>query len=376
MARAPRREEELRRAEEILAPETEEHSGAASEQPTGVSVDPRAETVRAPVAGLPQSPASGIAALGGPEPDAEQTVRLPPDLSTPLRRRLQERAIGGILFLASAVSVLTTFGIVAVLLIEAASFFEEVSVVEFLTGTRWTPLFQPQHFGILPLLVGSLLVTVIAALVALPIGLGSAIYLSEYASSRTRRIVKPALEILAGVPTVVYGYFALTFVTPILQRIWPSMSVFNALSASLVMGIMIIPVVASLSEDALSAVPRALRESAYALGATKLEVSVRTVVPAALSGIVASFILAVSRAIGETMIVTIAAGSTPSLTVNPLESVQTMTAYMVQVSMGEVVFGSVEYQTIFAVGLALFAITLLMNIVSIVVLRRFREVYE
>ncbi|MBW3628582.1 MAG: phosphate ABC transporter permease subunit PstC [Gemmatimonadetes bacterium] len=376
MARAPRRDEEVRRAEEILAPESDDPGGPASEQPAGVLIDPTADAVRAPAVGLPQSPASGIAVLGGSEPATSQTVHPPLDLRTPFGRNLQERAIGGVLFLASVVSVLTTFGIVAVLIVEAAGFFEEVSPVTFLTGTQWAPLFQPQHFGVLPLLVGSLLVTVIAALVALPIGLASAIYLSEYASRGVRRIVKPALEILAGVPTVVYGYFALTFVTPLLQGIWPGMSVFNALSASLVMGIMIIPVVASLSEDALSAVPRSIREGAYALGATKLEVSLRTVVPSALSGIVASFILAISRAIGETMIVTIAAGSTPNLTVNPLESVQTMTAYMVQVSMGEVVFGSVEYRTIFAVGLTLFAITLFMNIMSILILRRFREVYE
>jgi phosphate transport system permease protein len=311
-----------------------------------------------------------------PGAGARAAARPPLDLRTPRRRRLQERAIGGVLFLASAVSVLTTFGIVAVLLYEASSFFRAVSPLEFFTGTEWAPLFQPQRFGVLPLLVGSLLVTVIAAAVALPVGLASAIYLSEYASSRVRRVVKPALEVLAGVPTVVYGYFALTFVTPILKGIWPQTSVFNALSAALVMGVMIVPLVASLSEDALSAVPRSLREGAYALGATRLEVSLRTVVPAALSGITASFILALSRAVGETMIVTIAAGATPTLSLNPLESVQTMTAYMVQVSMGEVRFGSVEYQTIFAVGLALFALTLFMNVASIVVLRRFREVYE
>jgi phosphate transport system permease protein len=229
---------------------------------------------------------------------------------------------------------------------------------------------------VLPLLTGSLLVALGAAVVALPIGLASAIYLSEYAPRRVRGFLKPILEVLAGVPTVVYGFFALTFVTPIIQGIWPDTQVFNALSASLVVGIMIIPLVASLSEDSMAAVPNSLREAAYALGATKLEVSLRTVLPAALSGVVASFILAVSRAIGETMIVAIAAGATPNLTLNPLESVQTMTAYIVQVSMGELSFGTVEYQTIFAVGLTLFAITLLMNIASIFILRRFREVYE
>jgi phosphate transport system permease protein len=265
---------------------------------------------------------------------------------------------------------------VAVLVFEAASFFAEVSIFEFLGGIRWAPTFRPQSFGVVPLLVGSIMVAIGTAVIALPLGLGSAIYLSEYASRRVRAVIKPALEVLAGVPTVVYGYFALTFVTPLLRGVWPQTEVFNAASASIVMGIMIIPLVASLSEDAMSAVPRSLREAAYALGATKLEVSVRTVVPSALSGITASFILAISRAIGETMIVAIAAGASPTLTFNPLESIQTMTAYIVQASLGEVVFGSVEYKTIFAVGITLFAITLLMNVVSIAILRHFREVYE
>ena len=260
---------------------------------------------------------------------------------------------------------------------DPVAFFREVSPVEFLTSTKWTPLFIEKHFGILPLLTGSMLIAAGAAAVALPLGLAAAIYLSEYAAPRLRSILKPVLEILAGVPTVVYGYFALTFVTPhIIRPLFPNADYYNALSAAVVMGIMIIPLVSSLSEDAMTAVPRALREGAYALGATRFEVATRTVLPAALSGIVASFILAVSRAIGETMIVAIAAGATPNLTLNPLESVQTMTAYIVQVSMGELTFGSTEYQTIFAVGLTLFALTLLMNIASIFVLRRFREVYE
>lgn len=280
------------------------------------------------------------------------------------------------LFLCAAVSVLTTLGIVVVLVTEAAAFFTEVSPIEFLTDTQWTPLFVSKEFGVLPLLVGSAMVAVGAAMVALPVGVASAVYLSEYAPRRLRAVVKPALEVLAGVPTVVYGYFALTFVTPLLRGIWPETNIFNAASAGIVVGIMIIPMVSSLSEDAMGAVPRSLREAAYALGATKLEVSTRTVVPAALSGIIASFILAISRAIGETMIVTIAAGATPQLTLNPLESIQTMTAYIVQVSMGEAPFGSIEYQTIFAVGLTLFLLTLLMNIASIFILRRFREVYE
>jgi len=276
----------------------------------------------------------------------------------------------------SMVSILTTFGILVVLFTQAFGFFVEVSPIEFLTSTKWTPLFQPQHFGILPLLAGSLLIALGAAAVALPLGLLAAIYLSEYAHQRARRIVKPALEILAGIPTVVYGYFALTFVTPLLRTLWPETEIFNAASASIVMGIMIIPMVSSLSEDALSAVPRALREGAYALGATRFEVATRTVVPAALSGIIASFILAISRAIGETMIVTIAAGATPKLTLNPLESIQTMTAYIAQVSMGETPHGTLEYKTIFAVGLMLFLLTLVMNLISNVVLRKYREVYE
>ncbi|MDQ3388091.1 MAG: phosphate ABC transporter permease subunit PstC [Gemmatimonadota bacterium] len=297
-------------------------------------------------------------------------------LAGPRSRQLSERAIGTLLFAAAAVSVLTTAGIVAVLLYEASAFFSHVSPIEFFTGTQWAPLFRPQHFGVLPLLVGSMMVALGAAAVALPIGMGSAIYLSEYAPGGVRKVLKPALEVLAGIPTVVYGFFALTFVTPLLREVWPQTEIFNAASAALVMGVMIIPLVASLSEDAMRAVPRSLREGAYALGATKLEVSLRTVVPAALSGIIASFILAISRAVGETMIVTIAAGASPTLTFNPLESIQTMTAFIVQVSMGEVAFGSIEYQTIFAVGLTLFMITLLMNVVSIMVLRRFREVYE
>ena len=292
------------------------------------------------------------------------------------KRHLRERIVGVVLTSFSMVSIFTTLGIVAVLLYESFGFFRQVPITEFLGGTKWTPLFQPQNFGVMPLLSGSLLIAAGAAAVALPIGLLSAIYLSEYAHSRVRRIIKPVLEILAGVPTVVYGYFALTFVTPLLRQVWPQTEIFNALSASLVMGIMIIPMVSSLSEDALTAVPRVLREGAYALGATKFEVATRTVVPAALSGIIASFILAISRAIGETMIVAIAAGATPKLTLNPLESVQTMTAYIAQVSMGEAPHGTLEYKTIFAVGLTLFVITLLMNIVSNFVLRRFREVYE
>ncbi|MGH7506448.1 MAG: phosphate ABC transporter permease subunit PstC, partial [Longimicrobiales bacterium] len=261
------------------------------------------------------------------------------------RRHRNERIVGVLLFLFSVISILTTIGIVVVLVVESVGFFADVSPVAFLTGTEWTPLFRPASYGVLPLLVGSLLIAGGAALVALPLGLAAAIYLSEYAGEAARRVIKPTLEVLAGIPTVVYGYFALLFVTPILQSIWPSTDPFNAASASIVMGIMILPMVSSLSEDAMSAVPRALREGAYALGATRFEVSTRTVVPAALSGIIASFILAISRAIGETMIVTIAAGAQPALTLNPLNGMQTMTAYIAQTSMGEVAHGTVEYRT-------------------------------
>jgi len=273
-------------------------------------------------------------------------------------------------------SILVTVGIVAVLLFEAIKFFGEVSFWEFITGTRWTPLFSSKQFGVLALVAGTTLTAVLAMLVALPLGLLSAIYLSEYAPDRVRRIVKPILEVLAGIPTVVYGYFALLFVTPILRQISGDISVFNALSASIVMGIMILPMVSSLSEDAMRSVPRTLREGAYALGSTKLEVSTLVVVPAALSGIVSAFILAVSRAIGETMIVTIAAGQNPNFTLNPFVPIETMTAYIVQVSQGDAPVGSIEFKTIFAVALLLFAITLVMNLMSQYVVSRFREEYE
>ncbi|MFQ5746968.1 MAG: phosphate ABC transporter permease subunit PstC [Gemmatimonadota bacterium] len=291
-------------------------------------------------------------------------------------RRRKEAVIGGLLFACGLLSVLTTVGIVVVLVSESLGFFREVPLREFLTGTKWSPMYADQHFGILPLLNGTLLIALGSMLIALPVGLTSAIYLSEYASQRVRAIVKPALEILAGIPTVVYGYFALTFVTPGLRLLVPGTGIFNAASGAIVVGIMIIPMVASLSEDALSAVPASLREAAYGIGATKFEVSTRVVVPAALSGIGASFLLAVSRAIGETMAVTLAAGATPRMTLNFLESIQTMTAYIVQVSLGETPHGTLEYRTIFAVGLVLFLITLGMNLLSQKVTRRFREAYE
>ena len=289
---------------------------------------------------------------------------------------LPERAIAVFLFLCTFLSILITVGIVAVLLFEAISFFSDVSFIDFITGTRWTPLFSSKQFGVLALVAGTTLTAVLAMMVALPLGLLSAIYLSEYAPDLVRRTVKPILEVLAGIPTVVYGYFALLFVTPILRGISEDISVFNALSAAMVMGLMILPMVSSLSEDAMRAVPRSLREGAYALGSTKLEVSTLVVVPAALSGIVSAFILAVSRAIGETMIVTIAAGQNPRFTLNPFVPIETMTAYIVQVSQGDAPTGSIEFKTIFAVALLLFVITLVMNLLSQYVVSRFREEYE
>ena len=291
-------------------------------------------------------------------------------------RVLPERVIAVFLFLASFLSILVTVGIVAVLLFEAITFFGEVSFIDFITGTRWTPLFSSKQFGVLALVAGTTLTAVLAMMVALPLGLLSAIYLSEYAPDLVRRIVKPILEILAGIPTVVYGYFALLFVTPILRGISEDIAVFNALSAAIVMGVMILPMVSSLSEDAMRAVPRTLRRGAYALGSTKMEVSIFVVVPAALSGIVSAFILAVSRAIGETMIVTIAAGQNPHFTLNPFVPIETMTAFIVQVSQGDTPTGSLEFKTIFAVALLLFVITLVMNLLSQYVVSRFREEYE
>lgn len=324
---------------------------------------------------MPADHGSDAAVTGSSEPPRTGSV-VASDLAHRRSRNWKEQVIGLLLFLCAAASTLVTVGVVLVLLRETLAFFGEVSIVDFLTDTRWEPQFQEQHFGVLPLLAGSLMVAGGAALIALPVGLLTAIFLSEYATPRLRKILKPVLEILAGIPTVVYGYFALTFVTPLLRSVFPGTDVFNAASASIVVGIMIVPTVASLSEDALRAVPRALREGAYGLGATKLEVSTRVVVPAALSGIFASFILAISRAIGETMAVTIAAGNLPQLTANPLESIQTMTAYIVQASLGDTPQGTLVYRTLFAVGMTLFLITLAMNVLSQWVLSRFREEYQ
>ena len=290
-------------------------------------------------------------------------------------RRLKERLIEGALLLSALFSIFITAGIIAVLFFETFEFFKEVSIVDFLTDTQWTPLFAEKHFGILPLFAGTLLTTIIAVAVAIPIGLTSAIYLSEYASDRVRTAVKPALEILAAVPTVVYGYFALLLVTPALQKIVPDLSGFNALSPGIVMGIMIIPIISSLSEDAMHAVPMGLREGAYALGSTRLQVATRVVVPAAFSGIASSFMLGISRAVGETMVVAIAAGQQPRLTMNPLVPIETVTAYIVQVSLGDTPTGTIEYKTIFAVGISLFIVTFILNMVSYWFRKRFREVY-
>jgi phosphate transport system permease protein len=279
------------------------------------------------------------------------------------------------LLVCALLSIGTTVGIIVVLAVETIAFFREVSIVEFLLGTEWTPLFATPRFGVLPLVVGTTLVSLIAMIVSLPMGLLSAIYLSEYADPRIRRSIKPVLEILAGVPTVVYGYFALLFVTPVLQRFIPELSGFNALGPGIVMGIMILPLVSSLAEDAMQAVPRGLREGSYALGATRMQTSLRVVVPAAFSGITAAFILAASRAIGETMIVAIAAGQQPRLTWNPLVPIETMTAYIVQVSMGDTPQGTLEYRTIFAVGALLFLSTFVLNLASAWLRERFREEY-
>ncbi|WP_371877696.1 phosphate ABC transporter permease subunit PstC [Paenibacillus plantiphilus] len=291
------------------------------------------------------------------------------------KNHMLDKIVPILLFLCAALSIVTTIGIVITLISETYQFFQQVPIMDYLFGTKWSPLITPTSFGVLPLLSGTFMITVIACLVAIPLGLASAIYLSEYAPKTVRKIIKPILEVLAGVPTIVYGYFALSLITPLIRTIFPDMGVFNALSAGIVVGIMIIPMVCSLSEDAMSAVPRSLRDGAYALGATRFEVALKIVVPAALSGIVASAVLAFSRAIGETMIVTVAAGATPKLTGNPLESIQTMTAYIVQVSLGDTPHGSIEYGTIFAVGMTLFVITFLLNILAQYVARRFREEY-
>lgn len=312
-------------------------------------------------------------AAGAPSPDAG--LRRRRDLERKRSRAVRERVIESILFFAASVSVLTTAGIVWVLVSESITFFRQVSLWDFLTDTQWTPLFDDAHFGIMVLLTGTLTSSLVALCVAIPLGTTIAIYLSEFASHRVREVAKPLLELLGGVPTIIYGYFALLFLTPLLQWLIPSLPGFSLLSAGLVMGVMIIPYVSSISEDAMRAVPMSLREGAYAMGSTRLQTAVRVIVPAAFSGIAAAYILGISRAVGETMILAVAAGMQPNLTINPLEPAATITAFIVQVALGDLPHGSVGYQTIFAAGLTLMLMTLAFNILGFWLRRRFREVY-
>jgi phosphate transport system permease protein len=309
---------------------------------------------------------------------ADVTVARPGARTLPRKRiRWGEQFVHLILFIAAAISVLTTVGIVLSLVLPALDFFREVSLWDFLTGTQWSPLFLDAQFGAVPLVVGTLMISFWSSLVAFPLGLGVAIYLSEYAAPRATAFLKPILEILAAIPTVVLGYFALTFVTPFLRdQLGVQVDVFNALAASLVLGVMLIPTVATLSEDAMAAVPRDLRDGGYALGADKLQVSTRIVVPAAISGIIAAFVLAFSRAVGETMIVLIAAGQLAQISFDPRETIETITAFIGATGNGDIPTGSIEYKTIFAVGFLLFVMTLVINLISIRLVRKYREVYE
>ena len=309
------------------------------------------------------------------------TAKSPAESSRPrrlgysYRRNLRERFIEALLFLMAFASVAITLAIVAMLVKESYAFFQHVSIWDFLTDTQWTPLFDDAHYGILPLVSGTLVSSTVALLVAIPLGTIIAIYLSEFAPFAVREIAKPFLELLGGVPTIVYGYFALLFVTPLLQRIFPELPGFSLLSAGLVMGIMIIPYVSSLSEDAMRAVPMSMREGSYAMGATRFQTAIRVVMPAAYSGIAAAYILGISRAVGETMVVAVAAGMQPNLTWNPMEPAATITAYIVQVSLGDLPHGSIGYQTIFAAGLTLLLMTLIFNIIGHVLRKRYREIY-
>lgn len=290
-------------------------------------------------------------------------------------RSIQESFVRLACFLCAAASVVVTFGIIFVLSKETWVFFQRVSPVEYFTGTEWSPTIRPEKYGVLPLISGTLLITIGAGIIAVPLGLMAGVYLSEYASPRIRNFLKPGLELLAGIPTVVYGYFAVFFVTPLLRKFF-DVEVFNAASGAIVVGIMILPLVSSLCEEALRAVPKSLREAAYGMGSTKLEVTLKVVLPAALSGVMASFILALSRAIGETMAVTLAAGSTPRMTLNPAESIQTMTAFIVQISRGDTPAGTTPYYTLFAVALTIFVMTLAMNMAASMLVKRFRQVYH
>lgn len=291
-------------------------------------------------------------------------------------KRFFEKLMPKLLFMTAGISVLVTIGIVFTLIFETIEFFTRVSVFDYLFGTEWMP-FSPTAptYGVLPLVVGTLKVTGIAVIVAVPLGLAVAIYLSEYASEKSRKVIKPILEVLAGIPTIVYGFFALTFITPLLQEFIPTLKIFNALSPGVIIGVMILPTIASLSEGAMSSVPQAMREGAFALGSTKLEVALKVVLPAALSGILASIVLGISRAIGETMIVSLAAGATPGFDLKITESIQTMTAYIVQVSTGDAGYGTTIYYSIYAVGFTLFIFTLLMNVLASYISKKFREAY-
>lgn len=296
-------------------------------------------------------------------------------LAKNIRRNVKERVIEFILMLAALSAVATTFAIIYILLSESLGFFKTVSFIDFITDTEWTPLFEDAHYGIMPLVAGTLTTSVIALLVAIPIGTIAAIYLSEFATHKTREIVKPILELLVGVPTVVFGYFALFFVTPLLQKVVPDLPGFNMLGPGLVMGVMIVPYISSVAEDAMRAVPMSMREGSYAMGATRFQTAIRVVTPAAISGIVAAYILGISRAVGETMVVAVAAGQQPNLTFNPMESAATITAYIVQVAMGDLPHGSIGYQSIFAAGLVLIVMTLIFNILGHMVRKKFRENY-
>lgn len=314
-----------------------------------------------------------------PLPDSpsgsQNALTISPRLAKNIRRNFKEHVIEFILMLAALSAVATTLSIVGILVHESLTFFKTVSIFEFLTDNQWTPLFEDAHYGIMPLVSGTLTTSFIALLVAVPIGTIGAIFLSEFASYRTREIVKPILELLVGVPTVVFGYFALLFVTPILQKVLPDLPSFNMLGPGLVMGVMIVPYIASVAEDAMRAVPMSMREGSYAMGATRFQTAIRVVTPAAVSGIVAAYILGISRAVGETMVVAVAAGQQPNLTFNPMDSAATITAYIVQVAMGDLPHGSIGYQSIFAAGLVLMLLTLAFNVLGHFTRKRFREVY-
>lgn len=296
-------------------------------------------------------------------------------LAKNFRRNFTERIIEGILLLAAMSAVFTTVAIVSILLYESFTFFENVSVVEFLTDTQWTPLFEDAHYGILPLVSGTVTIAGVALLFAIPVGTIGAIYLSEFASHKVREVVKPILELLEGVPTIVFGYFALSLVTPLLQKIFPELPSFNMLGPGIVIGIMVVPYISSVAEDAMRAVPMSMREGSYAMGATRFQTAIRVVTPAAISGIIAAYILAISRAVGETMVVAIAAGQQPNLTFNPMDSAATITAYIVQVAMGDLPHGSIGYQSIFAAGLVLMLMTLFFNVLGHFSRKKYREAY-